>query len=64
MNEGRAKLPTDPKPNPNTLSKIDKAAITFIVTTTIVLFVITLTSCATSGYGCKGTGKLITRVRQ
>jgi predicted small secreted protein len=28
------------------------------------LVAITFASCATNGYGCKGTGKLITRVHQ
>lgn len=35
-----------------------------IVTIFMVAIVSCFMSCATSGYGCKGKGKLITRVRQ
>ena len=30
----------------------------------LVSVMLTVTSCATNGYGCKGRGKIITRVRQ
>jgi hypothetical protein len=37
-----------------------KALVAILMLVTMVVF----SSCATSGYGCKGRGKLITRVPQ
>jgi hypothetical protein len=34
------------------------------VATALLLMTLITTSCATNGYGCKGRGKLITRVPQ
>ncbi len=34
------------------------------IATALLLITLLTTSCATSGYGCKGRGKLITRVPQ
>lgn len=34
----------------------------FIILLVSVMLIVT--SCATNGYGCKGRGKIITRVRQ
>lgn len=37
---------------------------TIITLAAIAVIALLLSSCATNGYGCKGKGKIMTRVRQ
>ena len=47
-----------PAPKPFPFVKVIAVVITAIV------IVLLCSSCATQGYGCKGRGKIITRVKQ
>ena len=41
-----------------------KSSKMLLVVMLVIMLVAMLSSCATNGYGCKGRGKLITRVPQ
>lgn len=53
----------DKSPYGSNQSPYKKGPQTFMIAL-VALIAISMSSCATNGYGCRGTGKLITRVPQ